>query len=240
VSAAAQAGTAPLEGGLPERAAVHWRPRACERTLGRTGRWWTMTTVAHAVPFIVAAIALGVLEPVTIPVALALLAHAWWIPELYANRGAGVLRPRGRVGAGAGVSAEHRALLLLGDLIDEHARELHRQTGLVLQSGRLGVWIIGEAGAVLVARGGRRVYCYCVKATGADLPACDRIAHLLLALRCDERDFATVANLAFSGAPWRLARRLRAHQRGALRAARDAARRMSASPLTADGQWGNA
>ena len=52
-----------------------------------------------------------------------------------------------------------------------------------------------------------------------DLPAPDRIAHLLLALRCDERDFATVANLAFSGAPWRLRRRLPAGQREALAAA---------------------
>jgi hypothetical protein len=235
VSAAAEAGAAPLDGGLPERAAVHWRPRACDRTLSRTGRWWTMTTVAHALPFVVAAIALGVLEPITIPVALVLLAHAWWIPELYANRGAGVLRPRRRAGA----AAEGRALLLLGDLIDEQTRDLHRQTGLVTQPGRLGAWIVGEAGAVLMARGGRRVFCYCVKATGDDLPACDRIAHLLLALRCDERDFATVANLAFSGAPWRLARRLRAHQREALRAAREGACQMSASPIADDRQFRN-
>ena len=33
------------------------------------------------------------------------------------------------------------------------------------------------------------------------LPTGDRIAHLLLALRADEQGFATVANLAFSGAP---------------------------------------
>jgi hypothetical protein len=83
---------------------------------------------------------------------------------------------------------------------------------------------VAEAGAVLIAPGGRRVFCYCVKATGADLPASDRIAHLLLALRCDEYGFVTVANLAFSGAPWRLRRRLSTDHRVALRAAAAAAR----------------
>ena len=33
-----------------------------------------------------------------------------------------------------------------------------------------------------------------------ELPSADRTAHLLLALREDEEGFATVANLAFSGA----------------------------------------
>ncbi len=213
MSRAAPAGAAPLQG-LPERATVYWRPRVGDDSLRRSGRWWTLTTLVHTLPFIVAAVALGVFEPVTIPVALALLAHAWAIPELYAARGAGVLRPRRAADAGP----EHRALLLLGDLIDDRARRLHRATGLVLERGELGVWIVGEAGAVLVRGGGRRVYCYCVKASASDLPSGDRIAHLLLALRCDERDFATVANLAFCGAPWRLRRRLRPAQREALRA----------------------
>ncbi len=45
-----------------------------------------------------------------------------------------------------------------------------------------------------------------------ELPPSDRIAHLLLALRVDEEGFATVANHAFAGAPWRVRRRLpRAH-----------------------------
>ncbi len=218
MTTAAQAGAAPLEGGLPERAIVHWRRRVDDRSLRRVGRWWTLTAVAHTVPFIVAASLLGVFEPVTIPVALALLAHAWAIPELYAARGAGVLRPRPRGDA----DPERRALLLLGDLIDDRSRRLHAATGLVLEPGELGTWIVGEAGAVLVQPGGRRVYCYCVKASGSGLPAPDRIAHLLLALRCDERDFATVANLAFSGAAWRLRRRLPAQQRPALGAARQA------------------
>jgi hypothetical protein len=216
VSTAAPAGAAPLDG-LPERATVHWRRRVDERSLGRRGRWWTATTVAHTVPFICAALALGVIEPITIPISIVLLAHAWAIPELYAARGAHVLRPRRRVGDGP----ERRALLLLGDLIDDRARRLHAATGLVLERGRLGTWILGEAGAVLVRRDSRRVFCYCVKASASDLPAADRIAHLLLALRVDERDFATVANLAFSGAPWRLRRRLAPEQRPALRAAAD-------------------
>ena len=59
-----------------------------------------------------------------------------------------------------------------------------------------------------------------MKADAADLPSADRIAHLLLALREDEEGFATVANLAFSGAPWRLRRRLPAARRAALDAAR--------------------
>ena len=201
--------------GLPERKTVHWRRRVDPTSLRRRGRWWTATTIGHTVPFICAAVALGVLEPVTIPVSLVLLGHAWAIPELYAARGANVLRPRRPAGDGP----ERRALLLLGDLLDDRARTLHAATGLVVERGELGTWILGEAGAVLVRPDRRRVFCYCVKASASDLPAGDRIAHLVLALRVDERDFATVANLAFSGAPWRLRRRLRRGQRGALRAA---------------------
>src|SRR5262249_53129830 len=152
----------------------YWRQRAGNDSLRRVGRWWTFTTVVHTVPFILAAVALGVLQPVTIPVALALLAHAWAIPELYAARGAAVLRPRGPAGA----DPERRALLLLGDLVDDRSRRLHAATGLVLEPGQLGCWIVGEAGAVLVRHGGGRAYCYCVKASSSDLPAGDRIAHL--------------------------------------------------------------
>jgi hypothetical protein len=75
---------------------------------------------------------------------------------------------------------------------------------------------VGEAGAVLAAPGGRRVFCWCVQVPEPGLPSGDRIAHLLLALRADEEGFATVANLAFSGAPWRLRRRLPPRARPAL------------------------
>jgi hypothetical protein len=197
---------------LPETAAVYWRPRADARRLRRRGHIWTLTAVAHTVPFIATAGGMFALEPLSFPVGLALLAHAWAIPELYANRGAGVVRPRPRADAGP----ERRALGLLGDLVGHDARDLHAQTGLVPERGGLGVWLVGEAGALLVAPGGRRVFCWCVQVPEPGLPSGDRIAHLLLALRADEEGFATVANLAFSGAPWRLRRRIPPRARPAL------------------------
>jgi hypothetical protein len=202
-------------GVLPETAAVHWRPRVAARRLSARGRTWTLTTVAHTVPFIGTAGLLGAMEPLSFPVGLALLAHAWAIPELYARRGANVVRPKPR----AEDAPERVALGLLGDLVGHDARELHAATGLVPERGALGLWLVGEAGAVLVAPGGRRVFCWCVKVPEPGLPAGDRIAHLLLALRSDEEGFATVANLAFSGAPWRLRRRLHPRTRPALDAA---------------------
>ena len=195
---------------LPETAAVHWRPRVDERSLARRGRLWTLTTVAHTIPFTVAAVLLFALEPLSAPVGLILLAHAWAIPELYAKRGANVLRPRPR----AADAPERAALGLLGDLVGHKARELHTRTGLVLERGALGVWVVGEAGALLVR--GRRVHCWCVHVDDRRLPSADRVAHLLLALRTDEQGFATVANLAFSGARWRVRRRLAPIQRVAL------------------------
>ena len=65
-----------------------------------------------------------------------------------------------------------------------------------------------------------RVHCWCVRVDGpATCPTGDRIAHLLLALRADEQGFATVANQAFAGAPWRVRRRLAPAVRPALGAA---------------------
>jgi len=208
-------GPAGAAAALPELASVPWRPRASERSLTRTGRLWTLTAVAHTIPFLAAAGLLFSISPITAPIGLIVLAHAWIIPELYAARGANVVRAR----ASAGHGPERRALLLLGDLIDQPARELYARSALVLERGALGIWLLGEAGAVLVRPGGRRVHCYCVKATGGGLPSSDRVAHLLLALRADEAGFATVANLAFSGARWRLRRRLPNRARVALDAA---------------------
>ncbi len=205
---------------LPELAAVYWRQPADGRSLTRAGRLWTLTTIAHTAPFIAAAALLGAVKPVTLPVALVLLAHAWIIPELYAARGANVLRAR----PAAGREPERLALGLLGDLLDHGARELLARAGVVLERGRFGIWLVGEAGAVLLRPGGRRVHCYCVKATGEGLPSSDRIAHLLLALRADETGFATVANMAFSGARWRLRRRISVRAREALDAGARAAR----------------
>src|SRR2546423_136363 len=92
---------------LPEVAGVHWRARMDASRLRMLGRLWTATTVAHVVPFLAAAAGLMVLQPLTAPVALACLAHAWIIPELYANRGANVARPRKRAGDGRRRCAGH-------------------------------------------------------------------------------------------------------------------------------------
>jgi len=205
---------------LPETAAVHWRPRLDAERLRRRGRLWTATTVAHSIPFLVTAVVLLALEPLSFPVAIMAIVHAWMIPELYAARGANVLRPRRRSADGP----ERVAAGLLGDLVGHAARDVHGCTGVVPERGRLGVWVVGEAGALLVRPGGRRVDCWCVKADAADLPSGDRIAHLLLALREDEQGFATVANLAFSGARWRVRRRLAPAVRPALDAAARLAR----------------
>jgi hypothetical protein len=204
---------------LPELAAVHWRPRVDARRMERTGLLWTVITIAHVVPFIAAGIVLFLVQPLAFPVSLASFAHAWVIPELYAQRGANVVR---RKRSRAPADAEARSIGLLGDLVGHEARELHASTGLVPERGALGVWLVGPAGALLVRPGGRRVVCYCVGVNDPDLPSGDRIAHLLLALRADEHGFATVANLAFSGAWWRVRRRMDAAMRPAL----DAARRM--------------
>ncbi len=168
------------------------------------------------IPFIVVAVVLMLLEPLSAPVAAAALAHAWVIPELYAFRGASVVRPKGP----RNEQAEAVAQGLLGDLLGHDERELQRETGLALDPGALGIWLVGEAGALLVTPGGRRVLCFCVAVTDRDLPPSDRVAHLLLALRTDETGFATVANHAFSGAPWRVSRRMDRRARPALRAAR--------------------
>jgi hypothetical protein len=202
---------------LPELAQVPWRPRASADSIRRRGVLWTAYTIAHVVPFIAAGIVLVALDPIAIPVALACLAHAWIIPALYASRGANVIRPKRRRG---GAPEEHVAQGLLGDLLGHDARELQCETGLAMERGELGVWLVGEAGALLLTPDGKRVHCFCVTATDAELPPSDRIAHLLLALRTDETGFATVANHAFAGSPWRLRRRLEPQARTALAAAR--------------------
>lgn len=214
---------------LPEVASVWWRPRITEVRLRRTDRVWTLVALAHSVPFVAAAIALSVLKPVTIPIGLVLLAHAWAIPELYAARGAGVVRSPRRRAAATNDQAEATAIGLLGDLLGHRARELRARTGLVIERSRLGVWLLGPTGALLVRPGGRRVHCYCVRASDPELPPSDRTAHLLLALREDEAGFATVSNLVFAGATWRLRRRSEARVRQAVVQAVAEARAMRSS-----------
>jgi hypothetical protein len=196
---------------LPELASVPWRSPEDEASLRRRGRLWTFFTFVHVVPFLAVAAGLMLLNPLAGPVAFVALAHAWVIPELYASRGAAVARPKGP----RQNHAENVAQGFLGDLLGHRARELQRKTGLAIERGKLGVWLVGEAGALLVT-GRRRIHCFCIKATDPELPPSDRIAHLLLALRTDEIGFATVANHAFAGAPWRVRRRLDARMRPAV------------------------
>jgi hypothetical protein len=220
-AAAGPEGGLALEGTLPELGTVAWRPRVDERALRRIDRRWTRWTTGQEVPFLLAAAGLPLLSPVLGFLSAGALGFAWLIPHLYAGRGAGVVapaRPWGRPPP-TDERAERRALGLLGDLVGHHAREVLTDTGFALERGRFGVWLLGPAGALLVRPGGRRVQCYCVHATGEPLPRADRIAHLLLALRADEAGFATVANLSFSGARWRVRRCLDADGRAALEAA---------------------
>ncbi len=214
---AAPAGSAPA---LPEIAQVPWRPVADQRYLDRNARLWRLWTIAYSAPFVLIGIGLPAVTWVTFPVALAAFAQAWIIPELYAFRGASVLRRKGA----RHDRTEPVAQGLLGDLLGHAERDLQRETGLALQRSALGIWLMGEAGAVLMPPGGARVHCFCVRATDPELPPSDRIAHLLLALRTDEQGFATVANHAFCGAPWRVRRRLPAPMKPALDEARRRAR----------------
>jgi hypothetical protein len=205
---------------LPELASVPWRQRTDAQWLRRWGRIWHAWTLLYTVPFLAAGAGMLWLEPLAAPVAVAAIAHAWIIPELYAFRGASVMRPKGP----RNEAAEPVAQGLLGDLLGHEERELQRATGLALERGELGVWLVGEAGALLVTPGGSRVHCFCVRTTESELPPSDRVAHLLLALRVDEEGFATVANHAFAGAPWRVRRRLPVEMRPALLAAQQNAR----------------
>ena len=214
----------PTPGTLPELAAIPWRPLTDDRTLRRMAFLWTLTTVGHVAPFCAVAAGLFLLEPMTAPVGLLALGHAWVIPELYARRGADVVKPRLRPQPGT-EGSERTALGLLGDLVGHEARDGYERTGLVREPGTLGVWLVAEAGALLVRPGGRRVNCYCVRVPEPNLPRSDRVSHLLLALRADERGFATLANLAFSGARWRVRRRLAARMRPGLDDAARLARR---------------
>jgi hypothetical protein len=212
--------TALRDAALPELAAVPWRRRETERSLRIRARLWTLTMAAHVIPFCAVALGLFLVEPYSAPVGAIALAQAWLIPGLYAVRGANTVRPRTPRNA----AAEPVALGLLGDLLGHEARELQRATGLALERGRLGVWLVGEKGALLLPPGGRVVHCLCVSASDDGLPPSDQIAHLLLALRTDEQGFATVANHAFAGAPWRVRRRMLKRARPAVTAAQRLAR----------------
>jgi hypothetical protein len=205
---------------LSEAAAMPWRRRASERTLAKEGRIWTLWSVGVVLTFGLPAALLVWIEPLAFPVAAIFLGHGLAVLHLQARRGARGVKPIGS----ANGRAESTALGLLGDLVGHDSRELLDETGLALERGRLGAWLVGQEGAILIRPGGHRVHCFCVRVGEADdLPPADRVAHLVLALREDEEGFATVANRNFSGAAWRLRIELPQRARGALRRAREAA-----------------
>jgi hypothetical protein len=204
-------------GVLAEAAAMPWRRRASERSLEKEGRIWTLWSVGVVLTFGLPAALLVWIQPLAVPVSAIFLAHGIAVLHLQARRGARGVKPIGP----AQDSPARAALGLLGDLVTHDRRDLVGQTGLGLEQGRLGTWLVGQEGAILVRPGGRRVHCFCVRVGEAgDLPAADRVAHLLLALREDEEGFATVANRNFSGATWRLRLELPTDVRQALRRAR--------------------
>jgi hypothetical protein len=205
----------PFEPGarLPEAAEVWWRTPVDRSRLVRIEWLSAAYTSVYVTPFFVLGAFLIALEPLLAAVSLLCLVHAWVIPELFAHRGARVLSFQqgdedSRFGKG-----------LLADLLDRRPAAIEELTGAVVEPGQLGVWVLAERGAVLVRPGGRRVHAFCVGVKDAELGRCDRIAHLLLALRQDETGFATVANHAFAGATWRIRRRLPPPRRAALDAA---------------------
>src|SRR5215204_989206 len=194
-----------------------WRRRASERSLAREGRIWTLWSVGIVVTFGLPAALLIWIEPLAFPVSAIFLGHGIAVLHLQVRRGARGVKAISE----ASDRAERTAIGLLGDLVGHEARELLTETGLALERGRLGAWLVGQEGAVLVRPGGHRVHCFCVRVGEADdLPPADRVAHLLLALREDEQGFATVANRNFSGAWWRLRWQLPARARPALSRAR--------------------
>jgi hypothetical protein len=205
-----------MEAVLAEAAAMPWRRRTTERSLRREGRIWTLWSVGIVVTFSLPAALLIWIQPLAAPVAAIFLGHGIAVLHLQARRGARGVKPLGETRS----AAERTALGLLGDLVGHDARQLLEETGLALERGRLGTWLVGQEGAILVRPGGHRVHCFCVRVGEAeDLPAGDRVAHLMLALREDEQGFATVANRNFSGATWRLRLELPKRSRLALRRA---------------------
>lgn len=202
---------------LDEAEALWWREDPSPESLRGDERRWTLWTAWIVTVFVAPGLLLLYLEPLTAPVAAICFAHAWLVPWLQARRGADQVTPLPSAESGP----ERVAIGLLGDLVGHSERELLVETGLVLEPGELGVWLIGASGAFLVRPRGHRVDCWCIRVgEAAELPLADRAAHLLLALREDELGFAKVANLSFSGACWRLRARLGPAGRKALARAR--------------------
>ena len=206
---------------LPELASVPWRARTDQRWLRRWGRIWHAWTLLYTVPFIAAAAGMLWLDPITAPVALVAAAHAWIIPELYAARGATVATPKGprRARAEPVAAGPARPTCSVTTSASCSARPAWRSSAASSACG----WSARPA-RCSITPGGRRVHCLLRRRHRLRAAPSDRVAHLLLALRVDEEGFATVANHAFAGAPWRVRRRLPARMRPAIDEARCAAR----------------
>src|SRR3954470_6990177 len=139
-----------MEAILAEAAAMPWRRRASQRSLSREGRIWTLWSVGVVVTFGLPAALLVWIEPLAFPVSAIFLGHGIAVLHLQARRGARGLKPI----RDAETGPERTALGLLGDLVGHEARELLRMTGLALERGRLGAWLVGQEGAILMRPGG--------------------------------------------------------------------------------------
>ncbi len=194
-----------------------WRPRATARSLARTGQLWTLSTVSQTVPFVhhrgparraQADHPSGERDP-----ARPCLDHS------RALRGpGGECREPRSAPARAAPQAEQRAMLLLGDLIGHDARALYERTGLVSERGELGVWLRRAGGSAAGRHRGRPARLLPVRQGHRPRAARGRSRRSPAAGLCAPTSpgFATLANLAFSGARWRMRRRLQAPAREAL------------------------
>jgi hypothetical protein len=202
---------------LEEAEALWWREDVTPGTLRRDERRWTVWSAWIVAVFVAPGALLLYLQPLTAPVAAICFAHAWLIPWIQARRGGDQVTALPSAASGP----ERVAIGLLGDLLGHEVRSLLLDSGLVLERGQLGIWLVGSSGALLVRSSGRRIDCWCVRvADASELPPADQAAHLLLGLREDELGFAKVANLSFSGATWRVRARLGPGERRALDRAR--------------------
>src|SRR4051812_33457366 len=142
-----------MEAVLAEAAAMPWRRRTSEQSLRREGRIWTLWSIGILVTFGLPAALLIWIEPLAAPVSAIFLGHGLAVLHLQARRGARGVKPL----TNASGPAEATALGLVGDLVGHDARDLLGQTGLASQPGRLGSWLVGQEGAILVRPGGHRV-----------------------------------------------------------------------------------
>jgi hypothetical protein len=139
--------------------------------------WTTWVVLLFSAP----GVALLWIEPLTFPVALLCFAHAWAVPWIQARRGTRAVIALGSERSAAArdgqTGTEGVALGLLADLVGKEGIDFLKLTGFATYAGKLGIWLVGEQGALLVRDGvvGRRVFAWCVRVGDTDgLPAADR------------------------------------------------------------------